>query len=120
MIDRYYIDSYGIEDIDPKGKWVHYTDHEQALAEKDKEIEYLQGCRTSAAAMDAQRAIEYQQLMGQAMRLSKALQEVKTIAFLIGNDVRLQPCRDMGIIAAKALAEYEEAFLKEREINGSH
>ena len=35
MIDRYYIDSYGIEDIDPKGKWVYYTDYKQALAAND-------------------------------------------------------------------------------------
>ena len=41
---------------------------QQALAEKDKEIEYLQECRKAAAAMEAQRALEYQQLMGQARR----------------------------------------------------
>lgn len=182
MIDRYYIDSYGIEDIDPKGKWVYYTDHEQALAandlqwkrrvgldcgghscfyaidktgmrhngpcscspkrtkedheqaiaEKDREIEHLkekvahydrwlsQGVYFTNEEFSERVLKPKQQLMEQAVILSKALQEVKTIAFLIGNDVRLQPCRDMGVIAAKALTDYEEAFLQERETNGSH
>ena len=70
--------------------------HEQALAEKDKKIAYLQECRTSAAAMDAQRAIEYQQLMEKAMRFAKAVYDPNVI--------------DNDPIYAEA-----QAFLKERE-----
>ena len=48
MVDRFFIDSYGVESIDKLGKWVLYIDHKQALAEKDQ---------------------KYQQLMAQAVRV---------------------------------------------------
>jgi hypothetical protein len=41
MIDRYFIDSYGVESSDKLGKWVLYIDHQQVLAEKDRLIERL-------------------------------------------------------------------------------
>lgn len=57
MIDRYAMGSYGMAPS-KDGDFVRYSDHQHALAEKDLEIEK---CRMSAAARDAQRAIEYQQ-----------------------------------------------------------
>ena len=55
MVDRFFIDSYGVESIDKLGKWVLYIDHKQALAEKDQ---------------------KYQQLIAQAVRFAQILLQI--------------------------------------------
>lgn len=60
---------------------------EQALAEKDREIEYLQECRISAAAMDAQRIIEYQQLMEKAVRFAETLVNLHEFCDIEASDI---------------------------------
>ena len=178
MIDRYYIDSYGIEDIDPKGKWVYYTDHEQALAandlqwkrrvgldcgghscfyaidktgmrhngpcscspkrtkedheqaiaEKDREIEHLkekvahydrwlsQGVYFTNEEFSERVLKPKQQLMEQVVRFAEAYRNAH-----LSNWIDLVAEDRAEEMAAKDPVYVEaQAFLKEREANGSH
>lgn len=57
---------------------------ENALAEKDQEIAYLQSERLSAAAMGDQRDREYHVLMGQAIKMAECAELLSDASLRVG------------------------------------
>lgn len=121
MVDRYFVDSYGIEDIDDNGTWVKYEDHEQALAEKNMSedlttYENSDGHWVSEQEhrrIVAEKDLAYRQLMAQAVDLAKTVLQ----GYMQPSHLPSHRLKTLRIVRATKFLNSDEAqaFLKEHQ-----